>query len=102
MLFDFEKLSPHECYKLMVSTVVPRPIAWVVTQDEQGRNNAAPYSFFNVFAEDPPLVIIGCGGRAIKGIPPEKDTATNIRNSREFVVNLVSAALIMNVARRAR
>jgi flavin reductase (DIM6/NTAB) family NADH-FMN oxidoreductase RutF len=92
MLFDFETLSPHERYKLLVSTVVPRPIAWVVTQDEQGRNNAAPYSFFNVFAEDPALVIIGVGGRAMKGVPPEKDTATNIRTSREFVVNLVSAA----------
>ncbi len=92
MLFDFDKLSPHERYKLLVSTVVPRPIAWVVTQDEQGRNNAAPYSFFNVFAEDPALVIIGIGGRHGKGGPADKDTATNIRTSHEFVVNLVAAA----------
>jgi flavin reductase (DIM6/NTAB) family NADH-FMN oxidoreductase RutF len=89
MLFDFETLSPQECYKLMTATIVPRPIAWVVTQDAQGRRNAAPFSFFNAFANEPPIVVIGVGGRSDGS---EKDTATNIRTSGEFVVNLVSAA----------
>lgn len=89
MLFDFATLSAQECYKLMVSTIVPRPIAWVVTQDAQGRNNAAPFSFFNAFANDPPVVVIGVGGRESGG---DKDTGLNIRMSGEFVVNLVSAA----------
>jgi flavin reductase (DIM6/NTAB) family NADH-FMN oxidoreductase RutF len=89
MLFDFEKLPPQQRYKLLVSTVVPRPIAWVVSLDAAGRPNAAPFSFFNVFGEDPPTVIVGIGGRK----PGDaKDTGNNIRETGEFVVNLVSYA----------
>ncbi|HUZ62447.1 MAG TPA: flavin reductase family protein [Acetobacteraceae bacterium] len=96
MLFDFTTLSAPDRYKLLTSTVVPRPIAWVVSQDLRGRLNAAPFSFFNVFANDPPVVCIGIGGRQ----PGEaKDTASNIRSTGEFVVNLVSASTVqqMNV-----
>jgi flavin reductase (DIM6/NTAB) family NADH-FMN oxidoreductase RutF len=96
MLFDFAELSAQDRYKLLVSTVVPRPIAWVVTCDPQGRLNAAPYSFFNVFANEPPVVCIGIGGRAPGDM---KDTGNNIRATGEFVVNLVAAdtAAQMNV-----
>ena len=87
MLFDFTTLSPNDCYKLLVATVVPRPIAWVVTQAPNGQNNAAPYSFFNVLSGDPPLVAIGIGGRAPGDV---KDTGANIRTSGQFVVNLVA------------
>jgi hypothetical protein len=90
MLFDFADLSAQDRYKLMVSTIVPRPIAWVVTQDAQGSVNAAPYSFFNAFSNDPPILILGIGGNPSGG---EKDTAANIRATRQFVVNLVSVAL---------
>jgi flavin reductase (DIM6/NTAB) family NADH-FMN oxidoreductase RutF len=96
MLFDFDRLTEIERYKLLVSTIVPRPIAWVVTQDPQGRLNAAPYSFFNVFGGEPPLVVIGIGGRA----PGDaKDTGNNIRRNGQFVVNLVGEdnAEAMNV-----
>ncbi|MBV9538786.1 MAG: flavin reductase family protein [Acidisphaera sp.] len=96
MLFDFATLGPTERYKLLVSTIVPRPIAWVVTQDTQGRLNAAPYSFFNVFGGDPPVVCIGIGGRRPGDV---KDTGANIRTSGQFVVNLVSeqTAAAMNI-----
>jgi len=87
MLFDFETIPVQDRNKLLISTVVPRPIAWVVTQDAQGGLNAAPFSFFNVFSADPPLVIIGVGARAA-GEP--KDTVRNIRATGDFVVNLVS------------
>ncbi|MGH7160059.1 MAG: flavin reductase family protein [Acetobacteraceae bacterium] len=89
MLFDFDRISPENRYKLLVSTVVPRPIAWVVTLDLAGRVNAAPFSFFNAISQDPPMVVIGIGGR---GPGRSKDTAVNIRNRPEFVVNLVSDA----------
>lgn len=89
MLFDFTTLSHKDCYKLLVSTVVPRPIAWVVTQSPSGMLNAAPYSFFNVLSGEPPLVAIGIGGRSPGD---QKDTGNNIRMSGEFVVNLVSYA----------
>jgi flavin reductase (DIM6/NTAB) family NADH-FMN oxidoreductase RutF len=96
MLFDFAAIAPQDCYKLLISTVVPRPIAWVVTQNLQGRLNAAPFSFFNVFGGDPPVLVIGIGGRAPGDI---KDTGSNIRETGEFVVNLVSdeAAAQMNI-----
>lgn len=87
MLFDFDRLSPENRYKLLVSSVVPRPIAWVVTRDLAGRVNAAPFSFFNAVSGDPPMIVIGIGGRE-PGV--SKDTAVNIRNTPEFVVNLVS------------
>lgn len=89
MLFDFETLATQDRYKLLVSTVVPRPIAWVVTQDTQGRLNAAPYSFFNVFSADPPVVVFGIGGRKPGNV---KDTGQNIRETGQFTVCLVNQA----------
>ena len=96
MLFDFAALSPENAYKLLVSTVVPRPIAWVTTQDVDGTLNAAPFSFFNAVSGNPPVVAIGIGGRAPGDV---KDTGGNIRRTGQFVVNLCSYALAepMNV-----
>ncbi len=96
MLFDFATLSPTLRYKLLVSTVVPRPIAWVVSQDVHGALNAAPYSFFNALSSDPPVVGIGIGRRSSGHA---KDTRANIIETGEFVVNLVAeeTASAMNV-----
>ena len=96
MLFEMDKLSEHDTYKLLVSTVVPRPIAWVVTQDLDGAINAAPYSFFNAVSGSPPIVTFGIGGR---GAGDAKDTGNNIRRTGQFVVNLVNnaTAAAMNV-----
>jgi len=87
MLFDFATIPAKERYKLLVSTVVPRPIAWIVSQDPSGTLNAAPFSFFNAFAGDPPVVGIGISSHD-PGRP--KDTRRNIRETKQFVVNLVS------------
>lgn len=96
MLFDFATISARERYKLLVSTITPRPIAWIVSQDPNGILNAAPFSFFNAFAGDPPVVGIGISSHE-PGRP--KDTRRNIRETRQFVVNLVSeeVARAMNV-----
>ena len=96
MLFDFSKLPTRECYKLLVSTVTPRPIAWVVTQNSTGRLNAAPFSFFNAFSADPPVLGIGMASHA-PGRP--KDSRVNIKETGQFVVNLVAEenAAAMNV-----
>ena len=96
MLFDLAALDAQNAYKLLVSTVVPRPIAWVTTQDLDGSVNAAPFSFFNAVSGDPPVVAIGIGGRAPGDV---KDTGGNIRRTGQFVVNMVSDALAeeMNV-----
>jgi flavin reductase (DIM6/NTAB) family NADH-FMN oxidoreductase RutF len=89
MLFDFTEIPPQECYKLLVSTVTPRPIAWVVSQNASGRVNAAPFSFFNAFSGNPPVIGIGIGSH---NPPTPKDTRANIRETGQFVVNLVSEA----------
>src|SRR5215469_1375386 len=87
MLFDFSKIPGKDCYKLLASTVTPRPIAWVVSQDANGLLNAAPFSFFNVFSGDPAVVAIGIGNRK----PAQaKDSRANILATGEFVVNLVA------------
>ena len=89
MLFDFAELPGKARYKLLASTITPRPIAWVVTTDAAGLVNAAPFSFFNVLSGDPPTVGISVGRRA-PGVP--KDTLANIEATGEFVINLVSRA----------
>ncbi|MBV8702135.1 MAG: flavin reductase family protein [Acetobacteraceae bacterium] len=89
MLFDFATIPATNAYKLLISTIVPRPIAWVTTRDLDGSVNAAPFSFFNCVSGDPPVVCFGIGGRA----PGDtKDTGGNIRRTGQFVVNLVSHA----------
>lgn len=87
--FDFAAMSGADRYRLLASTIMPRPIAWVVTCSSDGAVNAAPYSFFNLFGSDRPVVALGILAR-----PDEpKDTAANIRATGEFVINLVSFAL---------
>jgi flavin reductase (DIM6/NTAB) family NADH-FMN oxidoreductase RutF len=96
MEFDFETLAASDCYKLLTSTIVPRPIAWVTTVSKNGVRNAAPFSFFNAMSNDPALLAVGIMNKA-DGTP--KDTAHNILATGEFVVNLVprSAADVMNL-----
>lgn len=90
MRFDLRELGLAERYKLINSTITPRPIAWVTTQDRDGHVNAAPYSFFNACGIEPPLVVLGL----LKDFRTRemKDTATNIVETGEFVVNLVCEA----------
>lgn len=96
MEFDFEKLVADDRYKILTSTIVPRPIAWVTTISTNGVRNAAPFSFFNALSKDPPLLALGITPDAGGGM---KDTARNILDMREFVVNLVprSASHSMNL-----
>jgi flavin reductase (DIM6/NTAB) family NADH-FMN oxidoreductase RutF len=90
MTFDFETLSQPQRYKLLVGLVVPRPIALVTSVRPDGIVNAAPFSFFNVFSEEPPLIVLGLQSRPDGTI---KDTPANIRETGAFVVNLVDEAL---------
>jgi flavin reductase (DIM6/NTAB) family NADH-FMN oxidoreductase RutF len=97
MHFDLAKIAETDAYKLLVSTVVPRPIALATTVDAAGRVNAAPFSFFNAVSSRPPVVVLGINGDGPQG--GHKDTENNIRDTGEFVVNLVDEALAerMNV-----
>ena len=89
MDFDFAKLTPALSYKLISSLVVPRPIALISTLGKNGVFNAAPYSFFNLMGDDPPILIVSIEHRA-EGVM--KDSARNIIETGEFVVNLVDEA----------
>jgi flavin reductase (DIM6/NTAB) family NADH-FMN oxidoreductase RutF len=90
MLFEFDKIAPSIGYKLLTSTITPRPIAWISTLGLNGVVNAAPFSFFNAMGHTPPTVAIGLLRDAERGW---KDTARNILDTGEFVVNLVPEAL---------
>ena len=70
------------------SLIVPRPIGWVSSKNNNGQINLAPYSFFNAIATIPPMVVIGPGGYSKSG--NNKDTLLNIKNNPEFVCNFVS------------
>src|SRR5438128_10858718 len=83
-------LTQRERYKVLTSFVLPRPIAWVTSMGPDGVVNAAPFSFFNVFAEDPPLCMFAVNRRPDGRI---KDTWTNIERTGEFVVNLTDEPL---------
>jgi len=85
--FDFAGLTARERYKLMIGTIIPRPIALVTTVDEHGRFNAAPFSFFNCLSADPPILALGVENNPDMSF---KDTSHNIRMTEVFTVNIVS------------
>lgn len=76
----------RQVYFLMTGLVIPRPIAWVSTLSTDGVRNLAPHSYFNMMSNDPPHVVFGSSG--------VKDTLTNLRETREFVVNLVTMDVV--------
>jgi flavin reductase (DIM6/NTAB) family NADH-FMN oxidoreductase RutF len=90
MHFSSSELAPGTAYKLLVSTVLPRPIAFVTTVNRSGQVNAAPFSFFNAMGSEPPVVVLGFEPRTDGS---QKDTPNNILATREFVVNMVNEPL---------
>ena len=91
MQIDPATLSKRDGYFLMVSAIVPRPIAWVLSEHADGRLNLAPFSYFNGVSSDPPLVMLSIGSKR-DGLP--KDTRANILERKQFVVHIVHSALL--------
>lgn len=83
------ELPPIERYKLLIGLVIPRPIAWISTVNAKGVANCAPFSFFNVFSEEPPLCMVSFNRRTDGKL---KHSLANIQATGEFVVNLVDEA----------
>jgi flavin reductase (DIM6/NTAB) family NADH-FMN oxidoreductase RutF len=92
--FRCTDLDQKSRYKLLIGLVYPRPIALVSTVNANGVLNAAPFSFFNVVADDPPLVMLSFNRRSDGTM---KDTVKNIRRTGEFVVNLVDETIANNM-----
>lgn len=84
-------LSSLEIYKILTGSILPRPIAWVSTCDAVGNLNLAPFSFFTVASVNPPVL---CFSPLVNDDRLEKDTLVNIRETGEFVVNVVSHKLV--------
>lgn len=76
-------------YRLLSTAVTPRPIGWISTTSETGVDNLAPYSFFNIVAVDPPVVMFAPVGRT-----DLKDTPRNVRDTEQFVVNIVTREVV--------
>jgi flavin reductase (DIM6/NTAB) family NADH-FMN oxidoreductase RutF len=98
MEFDPAALPPNAMYKLLISSVVPRPIAWVSTVDAAGVRNLAPFSYFMAITDEPPTIAFASSYRGA-GRDGKKDTLRNVEATREFVVNVVDdeRAAQMNV-----
>ena len=83
-VWERKELAPRDRYKVLTAFVLPRPIAWVTTIGPTGVVNAAPFSFFNVFSEAPPLLVLGIEGNKRGDGKPYKDTVRNISERKEF------------------
>ena len=90
MEIEAASLDADAAYRLLVGAVVPRPIAWITTVSSSGLVNAAPFSCYTFVCNDPPMLAINVGRRDEQ----LKDTARNIRDNGEFVVNIVGEELL--------
>ena len=94
MIIDPASAGVIDVYNALVGTVTPRPIAWVSSRDREGRVNLAPFSFFNVFGANPPIVAFSSSLRRDKS---RKDTLNNVEATGEFVINAAVEALAAEV-----
>ena len=91
-ILDPADLSSYDRYRLVIDSVVPRPIAWITSRSDDGALNLAPFSFFMGVSSSPPTVAVSIGTRE-----PKKDTLANLESNGEAVVHLVPAAALETV-----
>jgi flavin reductase (DIM6/NTAB) family NADH-FMN oxidoreductase RutF len=96
MEFDISEMNAHHRYTLLTSLITPRPIAFVTTLSNKGIPNAAPFSFFNLMGNDPPIVAIGIGKDETRK-NDLKDSGYNIQKTKEFVINIVNENILKQV-----
>ena len=88
-----DEMSPRDSYRLMLSSIVPRPIAWVSTLGPEGTPNLAPYSFFTGVSGQPPVIMLSIAQKSSRFGGGIKDTLYNLQATGEFVINLVDTSL---------
>jgi flavin reductase (DIM6/NTAB) family NADH-FMN oxidoreductase RutF len=96
LTIDPKAIATKDLHQFMVGAVAPRPIAWASTVDEDGNPNLAPYSFFNAFSSNPPIVVFSSNRRVSNNTT--KDTLYNIEKTGEVVINMVNYALVRQMA----
>ncbi len=99
MFYDLTTLEKISIYRLLTHTVVPRPIAWVLTESDPGRFNIAPFSYFNIVSSDPATLMFSVGH---KRDGSKKDTWSNIEKYGKCVVHIANSPLINDVNESAR
>ncbi|TDO98756.1 flavin reductase family protein [Marinomonas balearica] len=87
MDFHFNELNSNQCYHLMTQTITPRPIAWILTENEDRSFNLAPFSYFAALNSDPALMVVSIGNKS-QGTP--KDTKKNLLRTKECVLHIPS------------
>ncbi len=92
LIVDPENTATKDMHQFLLGAVAPRPIAFVSTVDENGKPNLAPYSFFNAFSSNPPMVIFSSNRRVLNNTT--KDTLHNIEKTREAVINVVNHSIV--------
>ncbi|MBC7439721.1 MAG: flavin reductase family protein, partial [Flavobacterium sp.] len=97
MQIDPEHLDHKAIYKLLTGSVIPRPIGWISSVSNNGVNNLAPFSYFNVVGDDPPHVMFSTSRNNNKN----KDTLNNILANNQFVVNMVTEDLVEQMNKTA-
>lgn len=96
LTIDPQNTPQKDLHQFILGTVAPRPIAFVSTIDEEGNKNLAPYSFFNAFSSNPPIVVFSSNRRGSDNTT--KDTLHNVRVSGECVINAVNYAIVRQMA----
>src|SRR5688572_22082554 len=96
LTIDPNETNQKDLHQFILGTVAPRPIAFVSTIDDQGRQNLAPYSFFNAFSSNPPIVVFSSNRRGSNNTT--KDTLENIKISGECVINAVTYSMVRQMA----
>ncbi|MDO6686825.1 MULTISPECIES: flavin reductase family protein [unclassified Agarivorans] len=100
MYIDFADLLSNQVYHCMTQTIVPRPIAWVLSDNGQPTSyNLAPFSYFTAISSDPPLIMLSVGK---KPDGSDKDTKVNIQNGKYCVVHIASAEQAKQVTESAK
>ncbi|WP_372831777.1 flavin reductase family protein [Pontibacterium sp.] len=99
MIINLAELSPNKVYHTMTQTVVPRPVAWVLSEHENGKFNLAPFSYFNAVCSNPPVVMLSIGR---KPDGSDKDTFRNIVERKRFVIHLAHPELAPQVTKSAK
>lgn len=94
MIVDLTGLSRNQVYFTMTQTLLPRPIAWVISEHGNGELNLAPFSYFNGVCSDPPLLMLSIGMKK-DGSP--KDTRANIAERSDFVVHIPHREMLQGV-----
>ncbi|MCB0623600.1 MAG: flavin reductase family protein [Saprospiraceae bacterium] len=96
LVIDPKQTPTRDLHQFLLGSVAPRPIAFVSTVDAEGRPNLAPYSFFNAFSSNPPILVFSSNRRVENNTT--KDTLANVRATGEVVINMVNYAIVRQMA----